>query len=725
MPELTTETTERRGLFVPPNMPKSIPAAVKTAMDDINKVVNTVRKEQASPLLTGLVGHVKTAWEAAKNGRQTNGVDDLLVTCLNLKRGKYDSNTLAKIRAATPGGSEVFMMLTNVKSRACEAILKSTYSSGVDKFWRTDPTPIPELPQAHEVKINEQIIGELTQFIVQNGEQAITDQNIDDYRDEIRAKALKQTIKDAKLESRRIDQQIEDQLVQGKFYDAFSEFITDISTFPTAFLKGPVIRSRPRIVWTEDQNGNSVPGVEIKPAREYYSPNPFDIYPSPGAKNLQDGDLCERHRLRRADLVAMIGVKGYKEDAIRAVLKEYGRGGLRTWLASDTRRAFAEGRPDEIKDPEPQIDAVEYWGSAQGSQLIEWGMDKKSIPDPESDYQINAWLIGNYLIMARLNPHPLNRRPYYSASYSTTNDSIWGESPPMLMKDTQNICNAVARALLNRMAWASGPIAEIFMDRLAPGEDPTNLKPWMLLKTKSDVTGRASSKALYITDMDPHSDIFLKVYDYFFKQASEQTGIPNYAYGQGDSSQSHKTSSGLAMLMNATNTLLRNVVLGIDNRVVKEVIREHHLNIMLYDQDVPKAGDINIIARASEYLLAQEQMQLRRNEALESTNNPWDERIIGDKGRAAMLRENFKSLKYDVGEIVPDADSMEQREREMMQQLIARIEELEAQVGAELGGGGASPPKTRGGGGSSPKRGLAVMDDAGGRRGVEPSRTMQ
>jgi hypothetical protein len=46
--------------------------------------------------------------------------------------------------------------------------------------------------------------------------------------------------------------------------------------------------------------------------------------------------------------------------------------------------------------------------------LLDWGMDKKQVPDPTQEYHVEAWLIGPYVIKAVLNYDPLCRKPYYT-----------------------------------------------------------------------------------------------------------------------------------------------------------------------------------------------------------------------------------------------------------------------------------------------------------------------
>lgn len=84
-------------------------------------------------------------------------------------------------------------------------------------------------------------------------------------------------------------------------------------------------------------------------------------------------------------------------------------------------------------------------------------MDESEIEDPLGEYHIEAWLIGNYVIKATINPDPLHRKPYYKTSWENVPGCFWGNSVPDLCRDAQGVCNAAARALVNNMGLSSGP----------------------------------------------------------------------------------------------------------------------------------------------------------------------------------------------------------------------------------------------------------------------------
>ena len=110
----------------------------------------------------------------------------------------------------------------------------------------------------------------------------------------------------------------------------------------------------------------------------------------------------------------MVGVPGYDDGAIRAVLENYGTSGMRMWLYDETDQDDAAGRPSYtlVTNSDGLIDALQYWGSVQGQMLLDWGMTRVQVPEPTKEYQVEAWSIGPYVIKATLNPDPLNRRPY-------------------------------------------------------------------------------------------------------------------------------------------------------------------------------------------------------------------------------------------------------------------------------------------------------------------------
>jgi hypothetical protein len=367
-------------------------------------------------------------------------------------------------------------------------------------------------------------------------------------------------------------------------------------------------------------------------------------------------------------------VPGYSDQAIDLVLADYGTGGLREWLWRDQERAWLEKRPNEWLNYDDTMDALEFWGSVSGRLLLDWGMPADQVDDPNEEYEINAWMIGSYVIRAVINENPLGERPYDKCSFEELPGAFWGFGVPEIMKDVQDICNAAARSLINNMAIASGPQVEVHTDRVPIGEDITNLHPWKIWQTLSDVNG-TNNPAVRFHNPSSYAKELMGVYDHFSNLADEYTGIPKYSYGEGGGgSGAAGTASGLSMLMSAAARGIKQVIGNLD-KPIEGGIRRAYVHNMLYDEDQSIKGDLKTAARGASSLVAKEQQMIRRNEFLAQTNNPVDMAIMGPEGRSVLLREAVKSFDIPVDDVIPDRDTIIKNAR------IAAMQQLEASQG--------------------------------------------
>lgn len=611
---------------------------------------------QAQPLVTSLAAYVRQCWTDARDAKQQT-IEERLLQALRQRRNEYDPDKKAQIQAM--GGSDLYMSLTSVKCRTAGSWLRDVMlEQGEARPWAIKPTPIPSLPAAVNEAITQQVAAQ-----VQEQEQVTGQQMSQDDVVAMVATARDMALKDAFDKARKaadaMADKMEDQLVEGGFIRALDAFIDDLVTFPSAFLKGPVVRKKPTLSWDGVGPGEA-PKVIDQLLLEWDRVSPFDIFPSPSSSNIDDGYIIEKHRLSRADLNALIGVEGYDDGAIKLVLEDYGQGGLREWLVNDMAQADAEGKSGYAVtlNPDAKIDAVQFWGSASGRMLKEWGMD--SIDDPSKEYHVEVWLIGSYVIKAVLNPDPLNRKPYYKASYEMVPGSFWGNSVCDLTRDSQTVVNAAGRAIVNNMAMASGPQVAVDVSRLPAGEDLTTITPWRIWQVSSDQYGGGAGKP--IDFFQPNSNVaeLMGIFTKFSELADEYSGIPRYLQGQ-TSGGAGRTASGLSMLINNAGKSIKHVISNIDMFVMRPLLERLYFYNMQFADDPVLKGDVQVVAQGAAAVVAKETAQLRRNEFLAATANPVDMQIVGVEGRAAILRETAKGLDMDVDKVVPPVEVLKQR----------------------------------------------------------------
>lgn len=568
------------------------------------------------------------------------------------RRGEYTPEKLRQIRQA--GASEEYARIVANKSRILESWLKDIFLSQSERPWTISPTPEPSLAEDDMMRVRQQVNEMLGTLLAQGV--AIDPARAQELLDEELSAATQRKRDLAERRAERMEKKIADQLAEGGFAQAFSDFITYLTTFPGAIFKGPIFRNRERIVW-DSVEGTHIPRIERKIVMEFEAPNPLNCYPAPGATTPQEGYFIEHITLTSKDLYDLIGLEGYSEAAIRTVLdRANATGGLR-WIDSargagiggDEKNSSYTRTHDETAS---YIDVLEFHGPVRGADLIEWGLDDVDL-DPQGFYEATVWLIDDQVIKAILNDDPMGRRPYYKACYEEIPGQFWGYSLYDVLADVQGVANAAIRSLVNNMAIASGPQVVVNIDRLPPDTDITNLYPWKIWQVVDSQFSNKADPAINFYQPNTNVQDLVMVLERFYTLADDFSMIPRYMSGSDKISGPARTASGLSMLLDAANKGLKGIVQDIDQNVMTPLLNQIFDHNMIYDDDDSIKGDAQVTARGVASLMQLETLRLRRNEFLQITANPIDSQIVGIEGRAAILREIAKGLGMDVNKIVP------------------------------------------------------------------------
>ena len=399
-------------------------------------------------------------------------------------------------------------------------------------------------------------------------------------------------------------------------------------------------------------------------------------------------------RFRREELYDLKGLPGYQDDQIDAALKDYSNGHLEGWLWTEAERQRLEQETLYMwLSPPGVIDALNYWGSVPGWKLMMWGV--KGIEDETRDYECNVLLCGRYVLYATLNPHPLGERPYRKACYDEVPGAFWGRSIPDLAATPQQMCNAIACALADNMAMASGPQVWVHADRFADGEQTMEMFPWKMWQLKSDPT-QGVNPGIGFFQPDDRAQSLMQTYEKWEIRADDATGIPRYTYGNERAGGSADTATGLSMLMNNAAKGLRRAIGNIDMNVISPTIEDTFNNEMLYNPDESIKGDNIVVPRGAAAIRIRESAQQRRIQCLTLTANPIDSQIITSRYRAALLRETAAAMELPVDEVVPTDEELaqqmesqakaQQEQMAMMQQAEERKDQLKIEAIKVQGG---------------------------------------
>ena len=639
---------------------------IRTNADLINEQQKKAQAEQEAQdnlqdqIELGLAAHIRRKWEVA--WRHKEPIQNRMLDNLRQIAGRYSDEKARQIQAQ--GLPLIYMQITSIKCRSTKAWIRDVLMPSGDKPWQIKPTRIPDLNPEVKFRLLQRVQADAEQFLQSTGQQPTPDQ-MSQVFEQLQNKVRDRIEQVAQTACDRMSDEIEDQLTEGGWKRAFTDVLSDVVDYPAGIIKAPVFRKKRKLTW----DGQGV-GVQERIVPECERVDPFSFYPAPGIVEPDEGDCIEIHQYRPDEVFDLIGLPGYDEDEIRAVMNEYALHGLTNWtqVSLRTARNRARGMFNGFDQDEITIESLEFWGSVQGKQLIEWGKSPDEVPDPDAMYDVMAEMIGSHVICVRMNPDPLGRKPYGKACFDEVPGAFWGKGVPDLIKDCQDVCNAAARALVANMGISSGPQVAVNTESLAPGQNVQQMFPWKIWQLDYTKTNN-SQPPISFFQPDANTDALMKVFQEFSSLADEYSGIPAYAYGIGEGVKgAGKTASGLSMLMNAASKSIKNVIEHIDSGVIEPTISKMYAHNMLWNPDTTIKGDAQVIARGAMSLVVKENNQMRLMQILQETNNPVDMEIIGMEGRADLLRKAFSGVDSD-GDFIPSDNELKQRIAESQQQM--------------------------------------------------------
>jgi len=611
---------------------------------------------------TNLAGYIRTQFEMMKNHRNSqSGWSERLSEALRTFNGVYSADKLAEIKRF--GGSEIYARISAAKCRGASSLLRDVYLQS-DRPWGLDPGPDPAIPPNIMQSIQQLLRVEVA--TMEQGGQQVDPTAMRDRLNMLMTAARQAAKKKSAAQAKIAEDKIDEYLVEGGFYKALAEFIADLPIFPFACIKGPVVRIVPSLNW---ENGTAI--STPRPRMFWERVSPFDIWWTPGAGDIENASIIERSRLSRADLNDLLDLPGYDQAEIRAVLDEYGRGGLSdNWDATDSERAVNESRENPLMNHSGMITCLEFNGNVQGRMLLEQGMDAKFIPDGLRDYMVQAWLIGQHVIKVQLSPSPRKRHNYFITSFEKMPGTPVGNGLTDIIADLQEGANSTLRALMNNMAIASGPQVMVNDSKLAAGEDADDMYPWKRWHFEDDPINGTSQVPISFFQPNSIAQELLAVYDKINGMADDMSAIPRYLQGQ-SAGGAGRTSSGLAMLMGNASKILQAVAANIDRDVFDPLLTALYDIIMMTDNSGLLTGEESVRVMGVTVAIQRETQRSRQLEFLQITANPIDTAIMGPEGRAQVLRTVSEGIGMPGAEIVPSDDVLKERQQAAQQQQAA------------------------------------------------------
>ena len=626
--------------------------------------------------LASLGSILKSKYTEYKDAR--DDIEDDWIEDLRAFMGQYDPDVLSKIQSKGDR-SQVYVGLTRTKVLAAYSRITDLLFQPGQKFFSIEKTPLSKQPLV-EQELAERAALEIQQAAEQVGTAGIEElvmARLGELTEEIEAET-EQRVKN--MEEAILDQALENNL-EGKMKDAIMEQVI----FGTGAMKAGTLRIEKDHKWIKGDEGFSLI-YEENAMPEMEAVSIFDLYPDPHATSVDDmRDIFRRHIISRTEFNALKDYPGFNVDLINECIEMNPEGNHDEAQHEVDRRNIANVNDSNTNTE--KFEVLEYWGSLNGHDLEDAGVEFGEDDDLSMEYDANIWMVSGKVIKAQLNPLPGGIIPYFIFPYEKNPHAFWGTGVPRMMRDSQATMNAATRIYLDNVALSSGPMVEVNTDIMASGEDPTELYPWRVFLREG---GDGNQPMVRFYQPQSNSPALVSVIELFRRFADETTALPSYTHGQTQSSL-NRTATGISILMSNANIVLKSVIKNIDDFLTKPMIRSLYDWNMTWNENENVKSDMRIVAKGSTALIQKEVQSQRLLQFLSLINNPLDAQMIN---REKLLTDIAKSLDIDPDEVI-------KTDKEMMDEQALQQAILASQQGGEANqvpnGEGVVGPNARNG----------------------------
>jgi len=461
--------------------------------------------------------------------------------------------------------------------------------------------------------------------------------DVDNLREGVGKTPTAVTFSPAMIAAKNMQKQIHDQLEESNANKHLRSTAFEMALFGTGVMKGPFAVDKEYPNWDDD--GEYSPVFKTVPQVSHVSV--WNFFPDPDANNMDEAQyVIERHKLSRTQLRALKKRPHFRSQVIEDAIA----------MGENYNKEYWE---DDLSDYSPEhaiarFEVLEYWGTADVSMLREQQIEIADELDDFDEVQINAWVCNNKVIRMVLNPFKPAKIPYMAAPYELNPYSFFGVGIAENMDDTQTLMNGFMRMAVDNAVMSGNLLIEIDETNLVPGQD-LSVYPGKIFRRQ----GGAPGQAIFGTKFPNVANENMQLFDKARVLADESTGLPSFSHGQTGVSGIGRTASGISMLMNAASGGVKNVIKNVDDYLLRPLGEGLFRFNMQFNYDKNTKGDLEVKARGTESLMANEVRSQRLMQFLQIASN---QALAPFAKFQYVIREIAKSLDLDPDKVTNNMD---------------------------------------------------------------------
>ena len=583
-------------------------------MEETSAIDDIAKEEYSDPKAGQIVSFVKEKYSKAETSRRMD--EERWVQAYRNYRGLYGPD----VQFTSTEKSKIFVKVTKTKVLAAYGQIAEVLFGG-NKFPITiDPTVLPDNveetvsfetnPQAQKANedMGELLPGETYQEFKErlSGLKTPLEPVIDKLQTGPAKTPTSPQFHPADVAAKKMEKKIHDQLEESHAKKHLRAAAFETALFGTGIMKGPFAVDKEYPNW--DDEGNYSPVFKTIP--QTTSVSLWNFYPDPDAATMEEAEyIIERHKMSRSQLRALKNRPYFRENAINNALG-FGESYQKEWwehIMEDDSEEYSVER----------FEVLEFWGFVDTEILEQQDIDiPKELKNVEQ-VSVNAWVCNGQVLRLVMNPFTPAYIPYFASPFEMNPYSIFGVGIAENMDDTQTLMNGFMRMAVDNAALSGNLLIEIDETNLVPGQD-LSVYPGKVFRRQ----GGAPGQAIFGTKFPNVSNENMQMFDKARVLSDESTGFPSFAHGQTGVSGVGRTASGISMLMSAANGSIRNVVKNIDDYLLAPLGKAFFNFNMQFNFDSDIKGDLEVKARGTESLMANEVRSQRLMQFLQVVQNP-------------------------------------------------------------------------------------------------------
>ncbi len=595
-------------------------------------------RERLRDAASGIVNKLEKLADEAMSARSATELRWLEDTRAYL--GFYDDTTRADLVAAR-GRSQSFINITQPKTDTMKAKLVDLLFPTDERNWGINATPVPDLAETAKVAMQEamQAVEEANRLQAQAGdpEQVTPESQAAIDRGQAAATAAAEAqgvIDEATKRAEAMERLIDDQLTQSQYPKRARDAIEYACKLGPGIMKGPLVRGKARAGWKQGQPDQADPAQQgpwtlehmDDPTIEYAAVSPWDFFPDPSATSMDDCEYTLQRHMPTKDMLRRLTRKmGFDKNAVREILLD-----TKPFSAPKNVEYLAQIRSmsGEMTPITGRYLLWEYHGTLEIEDIATLmrargrpGDSERGIPsdeeaaeaferdaDPLDSRPVIAWFCeGKLLKLSEHYPMDSGESLYNVFSLKKGEASILGAyGMPRILYHPQKALNAAWRMMLDNARNAVGPQVLIDKGAVEPQNGAWGLEPnkeWLFDSAKATV-----QMPFQVFNIPMNQEALAGIIALALQFADDVSMLPRVLQGadQGQGALITQTANGMAMLFNAANLAIRDVVKNWDDDLTTGLIRRAYDWNMQHAKDESVKGDMQIEARGTSVLLVRE-----------------------------------------------------------------------------------------------------------------------